>query len=257
MIEKFSWSGDNEPFLDNPVVKAIGRVALGRYGGHGGKNEDGALVWCDRDWVFAAILDGHAGSESVEAVLDLLTGSEAILLPLCRTGEVATLQRELVRLLTDSATSSRMARLKGETACLISYQWRQHLLWLSIGDNTLYLLHPELARLGQFTLTVRNFYEWLGERNSLAGPLPYFTTGIRQLRQGRNTVVLVTDGIQELPTTPFEPPSAFSAAFHSRPEPAAALGHMLAQAQHLEARDSCTMIAWNVDNPEPALMPSG
>lgn len=38
---------------------------------------------------------------------------------------------------------------RGETACLVCYQHGGYLMWLSVGDNQLYLLHPELQRLGQ------------------------------------------------------------------------------------------------------------
>lgn len=253
---KLAWSGGDEPYLGGPVVDAVGRINLGRYGGNGGKNEDGALVWSGGDWVFAVILDGHAGSASVDALLSLLGDSEQQLRPLCEAGSVLQLQRELIRLLTAENTARRMS-VRGETACLVCYQWRQHLLWLSVGDNTLYLLHPELARLGQFTLTTRNYFEWIGERNSLSGPVPYFSTGIRQLRQGRSTIVLATDGIQEMPGEPLEPPSAFSAAFLAEPGLADALTRLLAHAQAAAVRDSCTLLAWEVENPEPALMPSG
>lgn len=258
-MQKLVWSGGQEPHLDRPVVETLGRVSLGRYGGTGGKNEDGALLWSGADWTFAAILDGHGGSSSVEAVLEVLSAAEDRLLPLCEAADgaaVLALQRELIELLTSERTSRRMAEVAGETACLIAYQCHQHLLWLSIGDNTLYLLHPELARLGQFTLTTRSFFEWIGERNSLAGTPPCFATGIRQLRQGRNGIVLVTDGIRELPGEPFDPPPAFAEAFTAQPDPAAAIATMLARAHAIGGRDSCTMIGWAVDNPEPALMPS-
>lgn len=251
---KLTWSGGDAPFLERPVVDTLGRVSLGRYGGLGGKNEDGALVWSGEDWTFAVLLDGHASSQSVDAVLALFDAAEAHLLPLCTAGSVLPLQRELISTLTAEATSRRMAEVRGETACLVAYQSGQHLLWLSIGDNTLYLLHPELARLGQFTLVARNYFEWIGQRNSLAGPVPYFSTGIRQLRQGRNTIVLATDGIQEMPGTPFEPPAAFAAAYITGAEP---LQRLLAEAQAAGVRDSCSLIAWEVDNPDPALMPSG
>jgi hypothetical protein len=259
MTTKLAWSGGTAPYLERPVVDRLRRVALGRYGGAGGKNEDGALVWSGDDWTFAVILDGHRGSTSVDATLDLFTAAEPQLLPLCEAGTpsaIPALQQALIALLTSEAARERMSRVMGETACLVAYQWRQHLLWLSIGDNTLYLLHPELARLGQFTLTARNYFEWIGERSSLTGTPAYFSTGIRQLRQGRNTIVLVTDGIEEMPSRPFEPPSAFAAAFNAGPDPAAAMEAMLAHGVSKGVRDSCTMIGWIADNPEPALMPS-
>lgn len=258
---KLAWSGGREPHLSGPAVSAVGPVSVGRYGGHAAtKNEDGALVWSGSDWVFAVMLDGHAGSASVDAMLALFGEAEAKLIPLCEAANgtgLLQLQRELIGLLTDGSTNRRMAAVRGETACLVCYQAGPHLLWLSIGDNTLYLLHPELGRLGQHTLTARNYFEWIGERNSLSGDIPYFSTGTRQLRQGRNSIVLATDGIQEVPGTPFEPPSAFAEAFLAEADPARALERMLAIAQAGEAPDSCTLIAWQVDNPAPGLMPSG
>lgn len=261
MVEKLSWSGGVNACLDQPVVELVGSVGVGRYGGYGStKNEDGLLLWSDTDWTFAVLLDGHGGSSSVDAVLDLFGSAEPELMPLCAAADgsaLPRLQRKLVDLLTSEDTSRRMSEVAGETACLVCYQWRQHLLWLSIGDNTLYLLHPELSRLGQFTLTTRNFFEWIGERNSLAGVPPYFSTGIRQLRTGSNAIVLATDGIQELPGRPYEEPSAFAAAFQSQPDNLSALEFMLSSARQAQGRDSSTLIAWNVDNAEPALMPSG
>jgi hypothetical protein len=253
-MEMLAWSGGDEPFLTAPAVDRVGRVTLGRYGGAGGKNEDGAMIWSGPDWTLAAILDGHAGSESVDVVLALLGEAAPNLEPLCASGAIVPLQQELIRLLTAPETSRRMAEVRGETACLIAYHRGPHLLWLQIGDNTLYLLHPELMRLGQYALTTRNFFEWIGERSSLTGSVPYFSIGIRQLRQGRNDIVLVTDGIQEMPGTPFEPPLAFAAAFNAGADP---VGRMLGQAQAAAVRDSCTMVAWSVDNPEPGLVPSG
>ena len=36
------------------------------------KNEDGALVWSNGDWEFAAILDGHNSAESVDLVVNTI-----------------------------------------------------------------------------------------------------------------------------------------------------------------------------------------
>jgi hypothetical protein len=259
-MERLLWSGGKAPYLHAPVVETVGNVSIGRFAGYGSlKNEDGLLVWSDPSWTFAVILDGHGGSSSVDAVLEVFDEAEETLVPLCAAADGAALpvlQGQLIRLLTSKRTARRMSGVQGETACLVCYQWKQHLLWLSIGDNTLYLLHPELGRLGQFALTTRGFFEWIGERNSLAGTPPYFSTGIRQLRTGRNSIVLVTDGIQELPGRPYEAPADFAAAFSSSPNEVSALQLMLAKAQQSQGRDSCTMLAWNANNPEPALMPS-
>jgi hypothetical protein len=259
-MERLLWSGGEAPYLDLPVVETVGNVSVGRFAGHGSlKNEDGLLVWSDPAWTFAVILDGHGGSSSVDGVLALFDEAEDLLLPLCARADAAAvsdLQRELIGLLTSERTTRLMSSVQGETACLVCYQWQQHLLWLSIGDNTLYLLHPDLGRLGQFTVTTRNFFEWIGEKSSVAGTPPYFSTGIRQLRTGRNSIVLVTDGIQELPGRPYEQPADFAAAFSSEPDNVSAIELMLAKTQETQGRDSCTLLAWTADNSLPALMPS-
>ncbi|RYH05709.1 MAG: hypothetical protein EON57_07310, partial [Alphaproteobacteria bacterium] len=98
-MKRLYWSGGDRPYLGGPSVDAVGPVSVGRYGGIGGKNEDGALVWSGGDWTFAVVLDSHAGSASVEAVLGLF--GEA--------GSVLPLQQELMRLVTAEDTTRRMS----------------------------------------------------------------------------------------------------------------------------------------------------
>ena len=77
MVEKLSWSGGVNACLDQPVVELVGSVGVGRYGGYGStKNEDGLLLWSATDWTFAVLLDGHGGTSSVDAVLDLFGSAE-------------------------------------------------------------------------------------------------------------------------------------------------------------------------------------
>jgi serine/threonine protein phosphatase PrpC len=243
--------------LDQPVVSQVGVASLGLYGGNRAagarKNEDGAIVWSGADWVLAVVLDGHGGSGSVNAMIDVLRDAETPLLDPCEKGDFHALQQALIQLLTGQQVAARMGGVLGETACLICYQRGAYLFWLSIGDNTLYLLHPELAALGQHTLTVRNYYEWIGEHSSLSGTPPCFSTGIRQLRLGENTILLVTDGIQEMPGRPFEPASALAEEVGTTDNVGASLLRLLIRAHTAHAVDSCTLVGWSVNNPHPAL----
>lgn len=260
-MQEFVWSGSVEPYLDGPRIHTAGRVAIGLCGGNAAfgakKNEDAALVWAGEDWVFAVILDAHAGSESADAVLELFAAGKAELLALIERLEPSHLevQAAVTRLLFGSG--ERMARVRGETACLVCYQAGGYLMWLSVGDNQLYLLHPELQRLGQFTLTVRNYFEWIGERSSLGLEVPCFSSGIRQLRQGINTVALVTDGLLEVGDRPFEDPARVSRELLSPAGVSGAISSMLAEVHRLGGADSATVIAWQVESSVMGLMPSG
>jgi len=261
-MESYAWRGSVEPCLDRPELTALGRVSVGRYGGNSGfganKNEDAALVWSGADWVFAVILDAHAGSASADAVLGLFEAGRSGLVALLGRPEplhMLEVQAAVTRLLLDAAP--QLAQVRGETACLVCYQQGGYLMWLSVGDNQLYLLHPELQRLGQFTLTVRNYFEWIGERSSLALEVPCFASGIRQLRQGINTIALATDGLLEAGDRVFDEPARVSRELLSPAGISGAISSILAEVHRQGGRDSATVIAWQVDNPLIGLMPSG
>lgn len=259
---QYYWTGSRTAKLDTPTVTRLQSVSLGCYGGNttagARKNEDGAIVWTGPDWVMSVVLDGHGGSESVEAVLELFAEAEPSLRQRCdeaKPQDFLSLQRDFIALLTNESAIERMSKVRGETACLLAYQRGAHMLWLSIGDNTLYVLHPELAELGQFTVTTRNFYEWIGERSSVSTLPPCFSTGIRQLRQGQNAIILATDGIQEFSGRPFESPRAFANAVQANPL-GESFQNMLTRAHEAAAVDSCTLVGWSTDNPHRPLMPS-
>ncbi len=72
----YSWIGNTEMCLGKISVKQYGDIVLGKYGGNisagAKKNEDGALVWSNGEWEFAAILDGHNSAESVDLVVNTI-----------------------------------------------------------------------------------------------------------------------------------------------------------------------------------------
>lgn len=162
----------------------------------------------------------------------------------------------VIEILTTERAQTRISQVRGETAGLFVFQRGKFLSWISIGDNSLYLLHPQLARLGQYTLTVRNFFEWTGERDSLALSVPCYSSGVRELRQGEQVVALVTDGLLEFGERPYEAPAAFSQAILTSTDLELSLKHMVIEAQKSGAKDSATVIAWRTDCQEPGLDPT-
>jgi hypothetical protein len=264
MMEDYLWRGGRDPCLDGPRVDSVGRVTVGLCGGNTAfgakKNEDAALVWTGEDWVFAVLLDAHTSSESADAVLDLLDESKPELVALLgrpQPSHILGVQAAVSGLLLSSESRKRLAKVHGETACLVCYQHGKYLMWLSIGDNSLYLLHPDLQRLGQHELAARNYFEWVGERSSLALDVPCFSSGIRELRRGINTIAMVTDGLLEVADRPYEDATRLSRDLLSPAGLQVSVAGMLAEVHRLGGTDSATVIAWQIDNPEPALMPSG
>lgn len=262
-MDSYAWSGSQRTYLDTPTLLPIGRVSVGLYGGnssHGAsKNEDGALLWVGADWVFAAIFDAHASAESTDAALALLDDHRSTLLAIIESGDASSIPRLLaavIDLVSGPEARERFAEARGETACLVCVQRGRFLGWLSIGDNSLYLLHPQLARLGQYTLTARNYFEWIGQRDSLALEVPCYSSGIRELRQGEQTIALVTDGLLEFGDRPYEDPAAFADTIGAAPDLPAGIAAMLHNAHASGATDSATVIAWRVTCERQGLMPT-
>lgn len=263
----FSWLGSAKPYLDEPNTTESNGVVIGRYGGFTGagahKNEDSALVWSspDQGWIFATLLDAHAGSDSAAAVLELITSLreelvEDLALP---TGQAfSSLQNRLLEAFSDPSFLNECRSLEGETACLICAQKGKQLWWLSVGDCVIYLFHPELAKLGQFALNQRQFFEWIGRVNSFDSPAPSFTVGTRELRGGLNHIAMLTDGLLEFGNRPFEDPKALSDIVLKRAvRPKKAVQHLLDKVHEDGGRDSATIIFWEYDNIEPVTYPSG
>ena len=265
----YGWSGSSSPHLDTPTLHRCGAMVVGCYGGAtkagATKNEDGALLACapDGSWELAMVLDGHHSVQSTDLVLATLRSElgtvERLLAQPCHVA-ISDLQRHLLGVLGSDTFHAQCRTVRGETACLIVARKEQFLWWLCIGDCLVYVFHPELAALGQYALNQRSFYEWIGQANTFALPVPCFASGVRELRQGRNVILLATDGLLEFGTRPFEDPKALAAMFSAGAGPstierAARAG--LERVQMEQGRDSATIIAWEVNNPHLATQPSG
>ncbi|HYN88795.1 MAG TPA: protein phosphatase 2C domain-containing protein [Ardenticatenaceae bacterium] len=253
------WLGADAPYLDAPFVTRCGSVVAGCYGGStavgADKNEDGALVWCaaDGSWEFALLLDAHFSSQSATLILGAIEAEGRILRRLLdQPAESAfpSLHQHLYALFRSPAFRAECRQVIGEASCLICARKENFLWWLNVGDCVAYLFHPELARLGQYALNQRSFFEWIGHTNTFDLPVPCYATGTRELFRGQSRIVMVTDGLLEFGRRPFENPVHLYRLFMASHRGGADdletnVRAALAQVHQGNGRDSATIVAWN------------
>lgn len=268
-IETFRWVGSQKAYLDAPDIHSVGHVVVGRYGGNtsagADRNEDGALVWCSsqgspgQNWEFAVILDAHGTSQSAALVLDVIDARfDTITGMLAEPAAYAfsSLQGFLLEMFNSMAFLEQARRVYGETSFLICAQKAGYVWWFNVGDCRVYLLHADLATRRHYALNQPSSYEWVGRTNTFALPVPCFASGVRELRPGRNTVVLTTDGLLDFGERPFDNPALLYEWFTNEHELGERVQMALLEAHNARGRDSATLIAWEaLSGPDPS-MPS-
>lgn len=253
-IMSFRWVGSTDAYLDRPTVAECGNVVIGRHGGRTASgahtNEDGALVWIDPGgaWELAALLDAHYSAESAELILATLAAERprlvaALALPLAAAFE--RLQATLLAIFADAVFRARCRGVQGEASCLIVARRGAYLWWFSVGDCLGYLLHPETARLGEFVLNQRVFFQWIGQHNTFDEPVPCFATGTQRLYPGEALIALSTDGVFETIPAFYDEPARLLGTLDGGGKPLAyGMSEVLAVVHDARGRDSATMIAW-------------
>jgi serine/threonine protein phosphatase PrpC len=254
-FSEFSWVGSKTNFVDRININHINHITLGRFGGNSGsgqyKNEDGCLIWVDdnQDWEFVVLLDAHNSAESAELVIDQLSMSKGKIQNILSMSDEQTfknLEGTILSLFQNKKFLDDCRKVKGETACLIVLRKDKYLWWFSIGDCISYLFHPELANLGQYQLNQRQFYEWVGQVNTFDQLVPCYSRGIRELRSGRNRILLTTDGLVECPNEPYAHPEDIFNEMMTR-ELSEGIIALLKTIKEDNVRDSTTIISWDVN----------
>lgn len=260
------WLGNEDMSLNKHTIKICGEITLGYYGGNsdGGafKNEDGALILCsgDNSWKFALLLDAHATSESANLVLETIKQEQYQLeqiLDMPIQNVFTQLHRFFFNIFDSKEFKDKCKCIKGETACLIVAQKEQYLWWMSIGDNLVYLFHPELAELNQFALNQRQFYEWIGKVNTFELDVPCYTTGTRLLREGQNYIYLLTDGVLECRDRAFENAKLLCKTLTYTSDISENISKVFKEVHKQKGRDSATIIGWSYFNNHNAPRPTG
>lgn len=259
----YSWTGSDQPFLDEASFLEFGNVHIGACGGctikGANKNEDALFVLQDeeRTWVFAALLDAHNSSQSAELVIGLLNNHKNNLMTILNSKDAfVELEPFLVGLLSDDKFREKCRTVTGEASCLFCYQRAGYLWWLSIGDCMAFLFHPDLAKFNQYGLNQRQFYEWVGQVNTFEQPVPCYTSGRRQLREGANYIILMTDGVldteDEFYANPCHLYETITQADQIQEGLKQVMNHLIVQG----VRDSATIVCWEYINREQGLNPS-
>jgi hypothetical protein len=259
-VTSFRWVGGELPLLDTPTILRSGRVVVGRYGGYRGagaqSNEDGALVWCasDGEWEFAALLDAHFSDQSAKLVIGALEAEReplTAILALPAPAALPALQQRILGLFTAQEFRARCRQVEGEASCLLFARKGTYLWWLSIGDCVGYLLNEEQARMGQFAVNQRVFYEWVGQHNTFDLPVPSYSSGTLLLRSGSSTLLMATDGLFEWGSHVFANPVELYRLFAgqgSGTEHLEQAARTALERVHTErARDSATLLAWRYE----------
>jgi serine/threonine protein phosphatase PrpC len=261
---EFSWVGSQNTFVDTISVEQFGQVVVGRYGGNSSagqyKNEDACLLLIDQkqDWEFAILLDAHNSAESAELIVKTFERQKNEIkecLSLQPDHAFISLEKMVLYLFQSKEFMAECSRVKGETACLISARKGRYCWWFSVGDCILYLHHPELSAFGQHQVNQRQFYEWIGQVNTFEMPVPCYSTGRRELRQGINHLLLTTDGLIECPGERFSTPQDIFRVF-SKSSNEESVGTLLKGIQEDNVRDSTTIVSWMVNVTEKATLAS-
>lgn len=263
-MNELSWAGNDKDFVDELDVSLIGSVAVGRFGGNSSagqyKNEDGCLVWVNEsaDWEFTMILDGHKTASSVELVVDHFNKNKdeiqrILMLPAGKA--LRRMDTFILDIFQEPDFMEACRRTTGETACLMVVRKEKYLWWFSIGDCILHVCHPELIALGERQLNQRSFYEWVGEVNTFEMPVPCYSTGKKELRQGESLIFMTTDGLTECPGVTFADPEAVENALKGVTV-SEGVRNLLEEVRRKGVRDSTTIISWSVHIEETASMPS-
>ncbi|WP_277586596.1 protein phosphatase 2C domain-containing protein [Psychrobacillus antarcticus] len=255
-MHKFSWVGSQKHFVDLPDIQRVSNIIIGRFGGNSSagqyKNEDGCLVWSneENDWDFVMLLDAHNSAESAELVVNTITREEQDLVRILNKSlpdSFIQMEENILRIFQNPMFLASCRETQGETACLIVVRKGKYVWWFSVGDCILHLFHPELAKMEQYLLNQRNFFEWIGYENTFELEVPCYSMGRRELRKGMNHLFLTTDGLTECPNGTFHNPVEIMKAFDNSESHQDSVMHLLKEIEERGVRDSTTIISWVVD----------
>ncbi|MFE8699722.1 protein phosphatase 2C domain-containing protein [Cytobacillus sp. FJAT-54145] len=262
--QEYCWVGSQEHFVDEISIQEVSHVVVGRFGGNSSagqyKNEDGCIVWVNEDvnYEFVVLLDAHQTAESAELIvstIESLKEDVKSILTSSPRNSFDSLYKLLLAIFESNPFKEACKNVQGETAFLCVVRKDKFLWWFSVGDCILYLNHPELSDLNEYQQNHRSFYEWIGKVNTFELEVPCFSTGTKELRQGRNHIFVTTDGLVECPNVNFVNPNQIFDRFQELTNEESVLT-LLNEIKGHHVRDSTTILSWFVDIDSAGSQPS-
>lgn len=253
-VHTFKWTGDEKAYLNEIHVETLGPLSIGLYGGNteagANKNENAVLAWCDPQgtWEFVMIFDTQSTIERAKFIIDIICKRKEKILQLFTYPSHLVFHHThmyLLSLFTDEKFIEESEQIQGQTACLICLRKGKFLYWLSVGECFVYLFHPRLLQYNQGRLNKRQCYERIGRRNIFAEETPCFTSGVRELQEETNHIVMVTDSIVECSEQILEDDHLLYQSLYM--EDNLNIKHGLEKINFWEKAKSFTIIGWSVD----------
>ncbi|MFD0768803.1 protein phosphatase 2C domain-containing protein [Bacillus sp. CGMCC 1.60114] len=253
-VHTFKWTGDEKAYLNEIHVEKLGPLSIGLYGGNteagASTNEDAVLAWCDpqRTWEFVMIFDAQSTIERAKLIIDIICKRKEKLLQLFTYPSHLVFHHThmyLLSLFTDEKLIEESERIQGQISCLICLRKGKFVYWLSVGECFVYLFHPRLLQCDQGRLNKRQCYERIGRKNIFSAGTPCFTSGVRELQEGINHIVMATDGIMEYGERIFEDDHLLYQSLYVKDS--LHVGHVLDQIDYCKKTESATIIGWSID----------
>ncbi|MFC4356256.1 protein phosphatase 2C domain-containing protein [Chryseomicrobium palamuruense] len=255
--DQLVWWGSMHPYIDVMKIDLVNEIVIGRYGGNSRagayKNEDGCVVFNGPDWELVVIVDGHDSDESTQLIVTTLAHREHEIEAILNEPVSIALKKmeEYILTIFQSAEFKESCRqVTGEAACLLAIRKENYFWWLLIGDCLAYVFHPELHQLGQYTVNQRHFYEWIGKVNTFERNVPGYSSGIVELRPGKNQLLVVTDGVIECANRQLENSRELYKLIQqsSSVNLESVVSTILQHVHNSNGKDSATLVYWEVEN---------
>jgi len=102
------------------------------------------------------------------------------------------------------------------------------------------------ARLGEYLLNQRVFFQWIGQHNTFDESVPCYATGTQRIYPGEALIALSTDGVFESIPAFYDQPEQLLYVLASTEHLVDGVGRALDLVHDARSRDSATLVVWRM-----------